>query len=136
MKNFFVKMLTSINDFIQNNLRIRFTKFITNLIPDKDITKTSILFYFIISSWIFFWATIWCTDIAFCFGIASTSCSSISDFTWKIYSQSNGMFDVGFTTTWSRKRSSSWHIGHHIYESTTNRTSNESGFLCCMSQYN
>ena len=47
LKPFFTKMLKSISRYIEDNLRIRFTRFIENLIPDKDIAKTSILFYLI-----------------------------------------------------------------------------------------
>jgi len=56
MKNFLIKLVDkfkkffeTIKNYVQGPLRLRFTKFITDLIPDKDITKTSILFYFIIS---------------------------------------------------------------------------------------
>ena len=44
LKPFFTKMLKSITLYIEDNLRVRLTRFIENLIPDKDIAKTSILF--------------------------------------------------------------------------------------------
>jgi multidrug efflux pump subunit AcrA (membrane-fusion protein) len=51
MKEKFSDYLWRTNDkigfYINENLRTKLTSFINNLIPDKDITKTSILFYFI-----------------------------------------------------------------------------------------
>lgn len=51
MKEKFSDYLWKTNDklsfYINENLRTKLTSFINNLIPDKDITKTSILFYFI-----------------------------------------------------------------------------------------
>ncbi len=49
IKLFILGRAESIAYFINENLRIKFTAFLTNLIPDKDITKTSILFYIIAS---------------------------------------------------------------------------------------
>ena len=43
----FIKLYELIINYINENLRSRFTLFINGLIPDKDITKTSILFYII-----------------------------------------------------------------------------------------
>ena len=37
----------SISYYVNEELRLKFTSFLNNLIPDKDITKTSILFYII-----------------------------------------------------------------------------------------
>ena len=44
---FLWRTIDKISFYINENLRIKLTSFINNLIPDKDITKTSILFYFI-----------------------------------------------------------------------------------------
>lgn len=49
IKLFILGRAESITYFINENLRIKFTSLLTNLIPDKDITKTSILFYIIAS---------------------------------------------------------------------------------------
>lgn len=44
---FILKVFDKINFFINENMRSRLTSLINGLIPDKDITKTSILFYII-----------------------------------------------------------------------------------------
>jgi RND family efflux transporter MFP subunit len=46
-KLFFSNKIESLVYYVNETLRIKFTSFLTNLIPDKDITKTSILFYII-----------------------------------------------------------------------------------------
>ena len=43
----FTKSLEASTHYIEENLRVRMTRFIERLIPDKDIAKTSILFYII-----------------------------------------------------------------------------------------
>ena len=45
----FTKYYKLFNDYLNETLRTKFTLFIDGLIPDKDITKTSILFYIISS---------------------------------------------------------------------------------------
>ena len=49
LEPFFTKYYKSINYYLNETLRTKFTLFIDGLIPDKDITKTSILFYIISS---------------------------------------------------------------------------------------
>ena len=49
LNSFFTKSSEAVITYIEENLRVRVTKFIENLIPDKDIAKTSILFYIISS---------------------------------------------------------------------------------------
>ena len=47
LNSFFTKSSNAVIEYIQENLRVKLTGFIENLIPDKDIAKTSILFYII-----------------------------------------------------------------------------------------
>ena len=47
LRLFLANKFESISYYVNEELRIKFTSFLTNLIPDKDITKTSILFYII-----------------------------------------------------------------------------------------
>lgn len=46
-KLFLANKTEAISYYVNENLRLKFTSFLTNLIPDRDITKTSILFYII-----------------------------------------------------------------------------------------
>ena len=46
LKKILSNLISKISSFLDNSLRPSFTRFINNIIPDKDITKTSILFWF------------------------------------------------------------------------------------------